>query len=144
MICNNMTTVEDTIKTLNELDVKSIKKFSLKGTQCKARVVSIYDGDTITLTFETFGTYYKWNCRLDGIDTPEMKSKNPEEKAKAVIARDFLRSKINDKIVDIKCGDFDKYGRLLIKVFYEDVCMNDIMISEGHAKAYFGGTKDEW
>ena len=129
---------------LNCVDCSKVKKFSLKDLKTQAKVVSVYDGDTITLVFEFANQYYKWNCRLDGIDTPEMKSKNNEEKALAIKARDYLREQILGKIVDIECGDFDKYGRLLIKLIYENQCMNELMISQGHAKAYFGGTKESW
>ncbi len=129
---------------LNQIDCSKIKKFSLKDFKTQAKVVSVYDGDTITLVFVFANEYYKWNCRLDGIDTPEIKSKNNEEKALAIKARDYLREQILGKIVDIECGDFDKYGRLLIKLIYENQNMNELMISQGHAKAYFGGTKESW
>ncbi len=129
---------------LKQIDCSKIKKFSLKDFKTQAKVVSVYDGDTITLVFVFANEYYKWNCRLDGIDTPEIKSKNNEEKALAIKARDYLREQILGKIVDIECGDFDKYGRLLIKLIYENQNMNELMISQGHAKAYFGGTKESW
>jgi micrococcal nuclease len=130
---------------LNSLDCSKISKFSLNNLETKAKVVSVYDGDTVTLVFKFANDFYKWNCRLNGIDTPEMKSKDNDEKAFAIKARDFLREQILGKIVDIKCGDFDKYGRLLISIFIEnDINISDLMISEGYAKSYFGGTKEEW
>lgn len=129
---------------LNCIDCSKVKKFSLNGINIDAKVVSVYDGDTITLVFKFSDKYYKWNCRLDGIDTPEIKSKNNEEKALAVKARDFLREMILGKIVNIDCGDFDKYGRLLVTVTYEKECINDLMIVKGYAKTYFGGTKEIW
>lgn len=129
---------------LENLDLGNIKKFSLACMACKARVASVYDGDTITLVFKLQEQYVKWSCRLEGIDTPEMKSKNAEEKASAVKARDFLRGKILDKVVDVVFGDFDKYGRLLAKVSIDDLDINKLMLSEGYAKAYDGGTKEAW
>lgn len=129
---------------LNCLDCSKIKKFSLQNMVCKAKVVSVYDGDTVTLVFKFGEEYYKWKCRLDGIDTPEIKSKNADEKMLAIQARDFLREKILGKVVDITCGDFDKYGRLLVKIALENECINDLMIGGGYAKAYFGGTKEKW
>lgn len=134
---------DDTAELLN-LDLKEVKKFSLKDFQCKARVASVYDGDTITIVLKLFGSFYKLNCRLDSIDTPEMKSKNADEKAAATVARDFLREKILDKVVDVVCGDFDKYGRLLVKVVYEGQDISSLMLSMGYAKEYFGGTKEAW
>ena len=131
------------ISELQQLDCKSIQKFSLDGCEFHARVASVYDGDTITVIFKMNPefAYYKWNCRLLGIDTPELKTGN--HKTEGIKARDFLREKILDKIIRIKCGDFDKYGRLLIQVFYEDIDINTLMITSGHAKSYFGGTKEE-
>jgi endonuclease YncB( thermonuclease family) len=127
---------------LGNIDCSKIRKFSLDGVVCNARVASIYDGDTITAIFRlpNDSEYYKWNCRLYGIDTPELKTGNNKEAA--VKARDFLREKILDKVVKISCGEFDKYGRLLVNVIYDDIDINALMISNGYAKEYFGGTKE--
>lgn len=132
------------IEELEKLDLSSIKKFSLAGMACKARVSSVYDGDTITMVFKLQEQFVKWSCRLDGIDTPELKSNNANEKASAVKARDFLREKILGKVVDVVFGDFDKYGRLLTKVSLDGLDINNLMLSEGFAKAYDGGTKEAW
>jgi endonuclease YncB( thermonuclease family) len=130
------------ISELLLLDCKNVRKFSLQGLEFDARVVSVYDGDTITVIFKMnpYSEYYKWNCRLIGIDTPELKTGNHKEEG--IRARDFLREKILDKVVRIKCGDFDKYGRLLVQVFQDNVDINALMIDSGNAKAYFGGKKD--
>ncbi len=129
---------------LIHLDCSKVAKFSLNNHVYQAKVVSVYDGDTITVVFKFAGTFYKWNCRLNGIDTPEMKSKNAAEKQQAIKARDFLREQILGKIVEITCQEFDKYGRLLVTVKYSDININDLMITEGFAKSYTGGTKEEW
>jgi endonuclease YncB( thermonuclease family) len=129
-------------KALYDIDCTRINKFSLDGHMCYARVASVYDGDTITAIFKlpSGSEYYKWNCRLYGIDTPELKTGNNKEAA--LKARDFLREKILDKVVKISCGEFDKYGRLLVHIFCEELDINAIMLSTGHAKPYFGGTKE--
>lgn len=90
---------------------------------------------------------YKWVIRLMGIDTPEIKAKNATEKAAAVAARDFLRGLILDKVIIIKCLEFDKYGRLLGNLFTTDnttKSLSELMIEKGHAKAYDGGKKEGW
>jgi micrococcal nuclease len=81
---------------------------------------------------------------MNGIDTPEMKSKNVNEKQAAVAARDFLSNLILDKIIIVECGDFDKYGRLLGELYFEGnpVSLSKQMIEKGYAKAYDGGTKE--
>ncbi|WP_396189535.1 thermonuclease family protein [Flavobacterium sp.] len=134
----------NTITELENLDCSVVKRFSLKDMIIDAKVVSVYDGDTITIVFKLFENYYKWSCRLDGIDTPELKTKNIDEKQEAIRARDYLRSIIMNKIVSITCGDFDKYGRLLVTVFYNNDNVNNRMIQSGYAKSYHGGTKEAW
>jgi hypothetical protein len=44
------------------------------------------------------------------------------------------------------CGDFDKYGRLLVKVWnmVDEKSINDIMVEENHGRPYFGKTKEKW
>ena len=84
-----------------------------------AKVVSVYDGDTIKVIFPLHGVLYKWNCRLSGVDTPELRTRNENEKAYGYVVRDKLREKILNKVVRVSCGDLDKYGRLLVTVFME-------------------------
>ena len=121
-------------------------KFTLKGYKTYAKCVYVYDGDTVHIVFKQPHSTecFKWIIRMNGIDTPEMKSKNANEKQAAVAARDFLRGLILDKIIIVECGDFDKYGRLLGEIYLEGnpVSLSKQMIENGHAKAYDGGTKD--
>ncbi len=118
--------------------------FTLEGEEHQAKVVNIYDGDTIKVVFKIFDTYYRWNCRVMGVDTPEMKTHNEKEKIYATKARDALREKIMDKIITVKCGKFDKYGRLLIDIYYEKIHINQWLIDEKYAFAYDGKTKKDW
>lgn len=140
---------------LNKEDCKLLEthssktvKFSLNGYKTYAKCVYVYDGDTIHVVFKmpNSNECFKWIIRMMGIDTPEMKSKNANEKAKATQARDFLKGKILDKVVILDCLEFDKYGRLLGNVFLEgeEQSLSQQMISNGHAKAYDGGTKEGW
>lgn len=123
----------------------SIKEFSLNEKIIYGKVVSVYDGDSINVCFPFKGEMTRWKCRLSGIDTPELRSKNDKEKEKAYEVRDLLRIKILNQMVNIHCEKFDKYGRLLVRIFtVEDECVNDWLISEGHANIYYGGTKQEW
>jgi len=135
-----MTDFED--QELLSLDCKNIKNFTLEGLTKKAKVVKVYDGDTITVVFKHKGEYNRWNCRIYGIDTPEIKTKNPKEKEAGIIVRDFLKDLIFEKLVILECLDFDKYGRLLANVTYEDINIATLMIEKNYAKKYFGGTKE--
>jgi micrococcal nuclease len=109
----------------------------------EGKVIKVYDGDTITVGFYVPGetSPYRLSVRLLGIDTPEMKGGSVEEKNKAKLAQQFLSSQILGKIVSLQNGCKEKYGRLLANVYCEGVHINQLMIDNNHAVAYFGGTK---
>mgnify|MGYP001247550215 FL=1 len=127
---------------------KNTKELSFEGRICKAKVVEVYDGDTIKIVFPLIendeNTLYKWNCRLINVDTPEIRTRNIKEKNFGIIVRDNLREKILNKVVDIHCKDFDKYGRLLIEIFSENNSINEWLIDNSYAKKYDGGKKSKW
>ena len=137
--------------------------FSFNGTECDAKIVSCYDGDTVHAVMDVFGKLFKFHCRLNGIDTPELKTRNMKEKAHAVVARDALSKMILHKIVRLKCKKFDKYGRLLIDIYLpvtpeqeegvenekqnekENLLfVNEWMVQNGFAHYYTGKTKQKW
>jgi endonuclease YncB( thermonuclease family) len=118
--------------------------FSLNGHKCKAKVVYVYDGDTVHLVIEVFGTLYKWKCRIAHIDTPELKTKDLHEKKMGIDARDKLKVLIENKIVDIECFEFDKYGRLLVEITVETIKVHEWLIENHLAQPYEGGTKIAW
>jgi micrococcal nuclease len=123
------------IEELTKIDCS--KKFSLNGMIFDAKVIGVYDGDTVTAIFKYRGEYSAWSCRLIGIDTPEFRTKNEQEKRAAIEARDFLRGCVLNKIIKIECGEFDKYGRLLVKLideFGKDI--NQLMVTTGYARMY--------
>ena len=143
--------------------------FSLKGLKTYARVVNVIDGDTLTLIIPIFDDWFKFYVRLSGIDTCEIHSNNEENKEKGLKAKYRVIELIckNKKLTDIicitkkqiieifdknvytvwiDCEDFDKYGRLLAKVYLElkknDVkTIGEILIEEKLAYKYEGNTK---
>lgn len=121
-----------------------ISCLSFDGDTKTAHVQSVYDGDSCTVEFALHGVQYAWKCRLAGIDTPELRTKNLYEKKIARQARDELRRKILGKDITIRCGKFDKYGRLLITPYLEgeDICI--WLITENHARKYDGGRRGSW
>lgn len=123
---------------------KQTPLFSLNGIKTDAKVVHVYDGDTVHVVFKLFDNYYKWVCRIAHVDTPELRTKNEEEKKKGYETRDKLRDLILDKIVNIHCLDFDKYGRLLAELYIDDIHVNQWLIDNNYAKKYEGGTKEKW
>lgn len=124
----------------------NVKEFGFDGETKEAKVVSVYDGDTVKVVFPVLRKIYKFNCRINGVDTPEIRTRDKDEKEYGLKVRDELRKKILNKVVDIHCGDFDKYGRLLIDI----QCKNDKenisqwLVKNNYAFAYDGGTKKHW
>ena len=51
-----------------ETKTKETPLFSLKNRTFDAKIVYIYDGDTMHCVFKVFGDYYRWNCRIYGVD----------------------------------------------------------------------------
>jgi micrococcal nuclease len=111
-----------------------------------AYVVSVYDGDSITVILDMgMGVQKKAKCRLFGIDTPEIRGKTVREKTAAKVARDRLRELVNEQTVLIESiAKPDKYGRLLVRVWKEDLNINELLIEEGLARSYDGGKKAGW
>lgn len=125
-------------------------EFTLEGNFLECKVIDVYDGDSITIIFPFGGKYWKKNCRLYGIDTPETRTRSLEEKQAGLIAKGRLCKYILDKVVWIDFRKWDKYGRLMGIIYLDkeksvNVC--EKMIEEGHAYEYFGKTKrkfSEW
>jgi endonuclease YncB( thermonuclease family) len=138
-------------------------RWSLDGKQMWARIVDLYDADTITLILPLDFGFYKFSCRIYGIDTSEINSKNEDAKLLAnkaklrmlqlcgipnidltkTYSRKDIQKILEDNIycVQIKCKDWDKYGRLLAHVYRDNIELANILIEEKLAYAYYGGTK---
>lgn len=123
-----------------------ISYFSLDGYETKAKIVKVYDGDTVHAVFKMFDKYYKWNCRILHVDTPELRTKDLEEKKRGYECKEKLCALILDKIVLLNCSKFDKYGRLLVEITVPEtgVKIHEYLISEGLANKYEGKTKEKW
>lgn len=136
--------------------------FSFSSMNMFARVVDVYDGDTITVVVHVFGDFYKLHVRLQGIDTAEMHSKDAIEKKCALDAKKellfFLTSKKNIEsprdllnnethLCYIKCSGFDKYGRVLADVYPNDnpfsISASEHLMTCGLANQYTGGKKSK-
>ena len=115
----------------------------------------VLDGDTIDVTIDLgFDLYKKERVRVAGVDTPEKRTRNLEEKALGIDATNWLKKKLEDAIsgdgdeLSIRTelvGGVGKYGRLLgwLYINDEEVSLNEQMITEGYAWSYDGGTKDK-
>lgn len=123
--------------------------FSLKGFKLECKCIDVYDGDTVTLIIPIHEHFYKKKCRLLGIDTAEIRSKDLHEKNRAFLAKKFVHEKIYNKIVKVVCDTWDKYGRLLVTIYLldEEKSINQQILDKNLGYIYTGGTKkniSEW
>lgn len=125
----------------NNISGENLKNFVPKINECK--VIKVYDGDTITVAAFLKGDpeCYKFQVRLNGIDSPELRGSCENEKKHAIISRDALSDKILNKIIKLEIKGKEKYGRLLADVLFNGTKMNDWMIQNGYAVNYDGGKK---
>ena len=118
------------------------------------KINKVVDGDTIDVTIDLgFDLYKKERVRVAGIDTPEKRTRNLEEKALGIDATNWLKEKLaqaitGDDELTIRTelsGGIGKYGRLLgwLYIGDGDVSLNEEMIKQGYAWEYDGGTKNK-
>ena len=119
------------------------------------KIVKVLDGDTIDVLIDLgFDLFKKERVRIAGVDTPEKRTRDLEEKALGIDATNWLKKKLEDTIA----GDGDeltirtelvggtgKYGRLLGWLYINEdaLSLNEQMITEGYAWEYDGGTKQK-
>jgi micrococcal nuclease len=110
------------------------------------QVLKVVDGDTIDADIDLgFNISLTKRVRLSGVDTPESRTTNLKEKALGLEVKEWLKKNIDGKkniLIKTELPDStEKYGRILGRLYVDDVCLNDRMISEGYAWEYAGGTK---
>ena len=118
------------------------------------KINKVVDGDTIDVTIDLgFDLYKKERVRIAGVDTPEKRTRDLEEKALGLDATYWMKDKLTETIkgdeeliirTELK-GGTGKYGRLLgwLYVGEGDISLNEQMITEGYAWSYDGGTKQK-
>ena len=116
------------------------------------KINRVVDGDTIDVTIDLgFDLAKKERVRIAGVDTPEKRTRDLEEKALGLDATAWMKKHLEETIkgeeeltirTELK-GGMGKYGRLLgwLYVGESDVSLNEQMITEGYAWEYDGGTK---
>jgi endonuclease YncB( thermonuclease family) len=133
------------VNELNTLDQKIVKKFTFKNYNTIIKIIKVIDGDTVTGIFKFKDSFYKYNFRINGIDTAEIHSKNENEKKKGLNAKDYLYDLIINKTIFANFLDFDKYGRILVNLYLNDKdSISDLLIQGGYANKYDGKTKELW
>lgn len=117
-------------------------------------IVKVVDGDTIDVIIDLgFDLYKKERVRVAGVDTPEKRTRNLEEKELGIDATNWLTEQLDsaidgedDLVIRTEIdGGFGKYGRLLgwLYIGEDTESINERMIREGYAWQYDGGTKNK-
>jgi micrococcal nuclease len=109
-------------------------------------VKRVVDGDTVDVIIDLgFDISYSSRVRLFGIDTPESRTRDKDEKARGLISKDFLKSYLDKGSVVIRTrkDKKGKFGRILGEMIVEDTNINELMIKEHHAVKYHGQSKDD-
>jgi endonuclease YncB( thermonuclease family) len=161
---------DDALDQYEGCNMHNTPEFGLKGWCGWVRVVDVYDGDTCIVILKHFHTLYKVHLRIDGIDTPELRSKHPVLKVKAIEARNavvkyvtsdeivletngiYTRAQVQNMlsrrtyIVWVVIKEQDKYGRMLADIFHDENCdketgLSDFLVKGKYAVSYGGGKK---
>ena len=118
------------------------------------KINRVVDGDTIDVTIDLgFDLFKKERVRVAGVDTPEKRTRDLEEKALGIDATNWLKNHLDSAIAGEEdliirtelVGGMGKYGRLLgwLYIGDDEMSLNEKMIEEGYAWAYDGGTKQK-
>lgn len=118
----------------------------------RCKVIKVIDGDTVDVDIDLgFGIWMKdERVRLYGIDTPESRTSDKEEKLYGLAAKEFLANMCDDEWMILECNKYDskgKFGRILGSLRrttnYADQTVNEYLIEKYHAVPYYGQSKDD-
>lgn len=109
-------------------------------------IISVYDGDTFKAKINTLPEFLNpFSIRINGIDCPEIRSSNLNEKAHAIIERNRADSILNTaKQVTLKNTKKGKYFRLVADVEVDNKKFDSIMIHNGICRPYNGEKRYKW
>ena len=110
----------------------------------KVEILRVVDGDTVDVRMDLgFNVWHKCRVRLMGINAPESRTRDLEEKARGLAAKDWLKNILDSAQADIEMQSHGvgKYGRVLGELYINEVNINQLMVKEGHAKEYDGGKR---
>ena len=108
--------------------------------------VRVIDGDSVDVCIDLgFDISFTSSVRLYGVDTPESRTRDPEEKKCGLLAKKFLEEAVkNGKNIIIRTqkDEKGKFGRVLGSLIIDGTNINHKMIEENLAVAYYGQSKD--
>ena len=107
------------------------------------KVLNVVDGDTLDVEIDLgFSIKIKQRLRLLGLDTAELRSSDPELRAKALLAKNFLKDCLIDKTnICLYTIKTEKYGRYLAEIYLKEedatlTSVNDLLLDNGLAEVY--------
>ena len=118
--------------------------------RCKLR--KVVDGDTVDVDIDLgFGVWLNdQRIRLYGVDTPESRTRDLEEKKYGLAAKSYVEKFLDDEWLLLKTETYDasgKFGRILGSLYrttnYADQSVNEYLIEKYHAVPYYGQSKEE-
>ena len=113
----------------------------------------VVDGDTVDAVIDLgFGVHVKKRIRLAGINAPESRTRDKQEKILGLAAKDRLIAMMEgaDNKFELESQELGKYGRVLGKLHVDKLdgkdlitktCVNDCLVKEGYAVEYDGGKR---
>ena len=116
------------------------------------KVQRVVDGDTVDVSVDLgFDIWHNARVRMMGIDTPESRTRNLEEKALGLASKARLKELLKGKKIRLECSKEGKgkFGRILADIVTIDkegneININNRLIEECHARPYYGGKKIPW
>jgi|TARA_R100000426_G_scaffold54703_1_gene39303 micrococcal nuclease len=107
----------------------------------------VVDGDTVDVTIDLgFKIFHKARVRMYGIDTPESRTRDLDEKARGLLSKSFLQdalTKANKIIIKTQKDAKGKFGRILGELYADEININQSMINKYLAVAYTGQSKQD-
>ena len=116
----------------------------------KVDILRVVDGDTVDVRLDLgFNVWHKCRVRMVGINAPESRTRDLEEKRYGLAAKEFVKEFVRDKggsNIVLRTRKYDakgKFGRILGDIIVDNVSMSETMIKEHHAVPYYGQSKKE-
>ena len=102
----------------------------------------VVDGDTVDCWIDLgYNLQIHKRIRFAGVNAPETRTRNKEEKKRGLAAKKWLIDRLEDQDVEMKSYGSGKYGRILGELYIDDVNINADMVEKGHAVKYDGGKR---
>ena len=114
----------------------------------KCQIDRVVDGDTVDVVLDLgFSILHKARVRLYAIDTPECRTRNKDEKARGLLAKNFIVQAVNSGknfVIQTHLKDSKgKFGRILGTLIIDDLDINEALVDNYLAVAYYGQNKDD-